>query len=224
MLRDRKETVSGKARKEMAGRTRRTPVVPRTERGRSTRQRLIDAAIQEIGAKGIAGTRVDEITQSVGCGYGTFYKYFSSKIDLVRQVMSEVYGEIHRESFASLPEGYPTEESIRDSVTRLVAAIKRHREVLLAMDRAAGIDPELLRLRNSLLHRDLEELARRIEALKKTGAGIDLDPFAASLALNSMVEEMSRRWLLYEDRLPEEVFVDTIVKIFAAVLVPDEPS
>lgn len=192
--------------------------MPSTPRGQRTRARIIEAAIRVMGEKGIAGTRVEEVTRRAGCGYGTFYKYFASKIDLVRQVMTEVYGEIHRESFASLPEGIPDEETIRSGIERTVRSIQKHREVLLALERAVGLDPELLELRNRLLHQDVEELERRMADLESQGFELGLDPFAASLALNSMVEEMSRRWLYYEDRLSEKTFIETLVRIFQSVL------
>lgn len=195
-----------------------TPVVPSTARGRLTRQRLIEAAIQTIEEKGIAETRVEEITRRVGCGYGTFYKYFSSKIDLVRQVMTEVYGEIHRESFPPTSDQENLENLVRIGISSMVEAIKKHRKILLALERAVGLDSDLLELRNRLLHRDVEELERLIRLFEEADYSFELDPFAVSLALNSMVEETARRWLLYEDRISEEVFIATMVGIFTATL------
>jgi AcrR family transcriptional regulator len=203
--------------RDVAGRRKQPPVVPSTARGRITRQRLVEAAILAIGEKGIAETRVAEITRRVGCGYGTFYKYFSSKIDLVRQVMTEVYDEIHRESFPPISDQATPEELVRVGITSMVEVIDKHRNILLALERAVGLDSDLLALRDKLLHRDVEELERRIHLFERAGYGLGLDPFAVSLALNSMVEEMSRRWLFYEDRISEEVFIDTIVGIFMAI-------
>ena len=202
----------------MAARRQHPLVIPSTARGQLTRQRLMEAAIQVIEERGIAEARVEEITRRVGCGYGTFYKYFSSKIDLVRQVMTEVYDEIHRKSFPLDSDQEDLEDLVRTGVTNMVEVIKKHRKILLTLERAVGLDSNLLELRNRLLHRDVEELERRIRMLEDAGYGFELDPFATSLALNGMVEETARRWLLYEDRLSEEVFIATIVGIFSATL------
>jgi AcrR family transcriptional regulator len=52
---------------------------PKTERGRRTLRRLLDAAGEEFGTRGYHETAISHITQRAGAGLGTFYVYFKSK-------------------------------------------------------------------------------------------------------------------------------------------------
>ena len=181
---------------------------PRTARGEDTRQRLIKAAIEVIGERGIAATRVDDVVQAVGCAHGTFYKYFGGKLDLIRQVMTDVYREIHE---AALSSSYslPIEEMIRVGITRMADTVLRLRPILRTLEGTVGIDPELTELRYSLVHRDVETLAQWIVWIERVRCAQVADPYLLALALASMVDEMSRRWLLYEEQISREAFIDS---------------
>jgi SAM-dependent methyltransferase len=52
---------------------------PRTERGRKTLRRLLEAAAQEFGERGYHEAAITGITQRAGVALGTFYTYFESK-------------------------------------------------------------------------------------------------------------------------------------------------
>ena len=56
-----------------------TDKTPRTERGRRTMRRLIEAAAQEFGQRGFHEAAITGITQRAGVALGTFYTYFQSK-------------------------------------------------------------------------------------------------------------------------------------------------
>lgn len=70
----------------MSGRKRLLPL-PKTGRGEITRKKLLDAARREIGRRGFADTSVSSITAEAGVGQGTFYIYFRSKEDVLRELV-----------------------------------------------------------------------------------------------------------------------------------------
>ena len=70
----------------MSGRRRLLPL-PKTGRGEITRQKLLAAARREIGRRGFADTSVSSITAEAGVGQGTFYIYFRSKEDVLRELV-----------------------------------------------------------------------------------------------------------------------------------------
>lgn len=196
----------------------RRPPAPRTVKGQETRRRLIQAAIQVIGENGLLGARVNEIVRRAGYGYGTFYKYFASKSDLVRQVMAEVYADLHREAFRPDTGAVSPEELIRSGVEGYIDGVARYAPILRAFGRAVEVDPELLELRDRLLHRDVEAMANSIVRWQQAGYRPLGDPYLVSLALNCMADEMSRRWLAYEARVSKEAYVATLQAVFEAVL------
>jgi AcrR family transcriptional regulator len=53
--------------------------IPKTARGRKTRDRLLQAAETEFGKHGYHQAAISDITQRAGVALGTFYTYFDSK-------------------------------------------------------------------------------------------------------------------------------------------------
>jgi AcrR family transcriptional regulator len=67
----------------------------RTERQRlRTRRLLLDAGRTLIAAKGVAGLRIQDITNEADIALGGFYNYFSSKEELLEAVMTESLSEL----------------------------------------------------------------------------------------------------------------------------------
>jgi len=63
---------------------------PRTERGRKTLRKLIDAAAAEFGERGYHDAAITGITQRAGVALGSFYTYFESKEEVFRALVREM--------------------------------------------------------------------------------------------------------------------------------------
>ena len=72
---------------------------PKTERGRRTLRRLLEAAEQEFGARGYHETAISHITTSAGVALGTFYVYFKSKEEVFRALVADM-GAMTRHALA----------------------------------------------------------------------------------------------------------------------------
>jgi AcrR family transcriptional regulator len=64
--------------------------IPKTARGRKTRDRLLEAAEVEFGEKGFHETAISDITQRAGAALGTFYTYFESKQEIFAALVSYI--------------------------------------------------------------------------------------------------------------------------------------
>lgn len=62
--------------------------LPKTARGRKTRNRLLEAAEIEFGEKGFHEAAISGITQRAGVALGTFYTYFDSKQEIFAALVS----------------------------------------------------------------------------------------------------------------------------------------
>ncbi|WP_342641543.1 TetR/AcrR family transcriptional regulator [Rhodoligotrophos ferricapiens] len=62
----------------------------RAEKAEATRARLFAAAIEVVGEHGYAGTSVALITQRAKVAQGTFYNYFTSRQDLLDQLLPSI--------------------------------------------------------------------------------------------------------------------------------------
>lgn len=60
---------------------------PKTGRGETTRRKILEAAQREIGRRGFAEASVATITAEAGVAQGTFYIYFRSKEDVMRELV-----------------------------------------------------------------------------------------------------------------------------------------
>ena len=61
--------------------------VPSTERGRATRERIVDAAALLFYRQGVGATGLEQIIEASDSGKGQIYHYFSGKPDLVVAVI-----------------------------------------------------------------------------------------------------------------------------------------
>ena len=64
-----------------------TRAEPRTERGRRTRDAIVDAAAELMYVRGIAATGVADVLEASGTGKSQLYHYFADKSDLVLAVI-----------------------------------------------------------------------------------------------------------------------------------------
>ncbi|MFA5538872.1 MAG: TetR/AcrR family transcriptional regulator [Gemmobacter sp.] len=88
--------------------TRRGPArsLPRTRRGRSTREAILRAAEEVIGARGFAGAAIADITRAAGIAQGTFYIYFETKEEVFRELVTEM-GRLTRKTLSEAVAGAP---------------------------------------------------------------------------------------------------------------------
>lgn len=61
--------------------------LPKTSRGRQTRDKLLQAAEVEFGEQGFHDASISGITQQAGVALGTFYTYFESKQEIYRALV-----------------------------------------------------------------------------------------------------------------------------------------
>ncbi len=62
--------------------------IPKTARGKRTREKLLAAAEIEFGENGFHEAAISGITQRAGVALGTFYVYFESKEEIFRALVS----------------------------------------------------------------------------------------------------------------------------------------
>ncbi len=119
--------------------------VPRTERGRRTLRKLLDAAAIEFGERGFHEASISGITRRAGTALGSFYTYFDSKDAIFRALVADMSGRV-RDHVAPAMEGAT---GAIDAEARALAAFLRfaraHQEIYRIVDEAEFVDPESFR-------------------------------------------------------------------------------
>lgn len=100
---------------------------PQQERSRTTRRRLLDAAVDCLGELGWSGTTVAVIARRAGVSRGAAQHHFRTREDLVTAAVSylgEAQVEVLRGQAADLPPGRSRIEPVVDMLLNLYAGPK----------------------------------------------------------------------------------------------------
>jgi AcrR family transcriptional regulator len=139
---------------------------PQQARSRQTHRRLLDAAVETLMARGLAGTRTSEVCGRAGVSQGALFKHFPSKAALLATTAEHLFAglvEDFRRGFARIG---GEEDRVAAAVRALAAIFREPRlEVALELYAAARTDAELRAALAPVLARHRENLHREARAL-----------------------------------------------------------
>lgn len=143
---------------------------PRTERGRATLRRLLDAAEAEFGERGFHEASISGITRRAGTALGSFYTYFDSKDAIFTALVRDMSARVAANAAAAVSEGASGLVRERQAFEGFLAFAREHKEIYRIIDEAEFADPESYRLH-------YEGTASRIAArLDEAVASGELEP------------------------------------------------
>jgi AcrR family transcriptional regulator len=118
---------------------------PRTERGRRTVRKLLEAAAQEFGQRGYHEAAITGITQRAGVALGTFYTYFESKEELFRALVRDM-SQATRAHVAEAVRGAPDRLAAeRLGLAAFIAFTRKHPELYRIIEEAQFVAEDVYR-------------------------------------------------------------------------------
>ena len=118
---------------------------PRTERGRKTLRRLIEAAAAEFGERGFHEAAITGITQRAGVALGTFYTYFESKEEVFRALVLDM-SRATRAHVAEAVKGAPDRLAAeRIGLEAFIAFTRKHPELYRIIEEAQFVAEDVYR-------------------------------------------------------------------------------
>lgn len=160
------------------------------------RSRIVAAAGEVLGRKGVGGATMEEIAREIGVSKGALYLYFPSKARLLEAVLTQQRNEMMRR-FEHLFEGGDVAQGIVDAID-VVLSDEFDPAVWNEVIAASASDPEI----RAVLIRDekedirqLKAILRRLEKQGRIPPISDLDVVADILMLligGSLVEVSTR--------------------------------
>ncbi|MGA3160627.1 MAG: TetR/AcrR family transcriptional regulator [Terracidiphilus sp.] len=81
------------------------PIRTQTERADQTRARILNAAVRQFSASGLAGARTEQIAEEAGVNKALLYYYYKSKEDLYAAALEFVFEGVRTASLALLEAG-----------------------------------------------------------------------------------------------------------------------
>lgn len=116
--------------------------LPRTERGRQTRRKLLDAAAIEFGEKGFHDASITGITTRAGTALGSFYTYFASKDEIFRALVADLSDKVRQRAAGVVISGMEGFETERAALTAFLQFAREHKEIYRIIDEAEFVDPD----------------------------------------------------------------------------------
>lgn len=209
---------------------------PITARGTRTKMKLIEAAEIVFARYGYTNASVVRITEAAGVGQGTFYLYFSSKLEIFEELVENLNRRVRHAMSEASGAAANRIESERAGFRAFFEFTAEHPALYRVVREAEFVSPKSLRLHYSRIVDGYIEGLREAQLLGEIG---DIDPTVAAWALMGIGEMIGMRWVLWGDspaagldsdptasgtsRVPDEVLDQMITFIRRALAVP-EPS
>ncbi|PEQ13818.1 TetR family transcriptional regulator [Novosphingobium sp. PC22D] len=119
--------------------------IPRTERGRKTLRKLLDAAALEFGERGFHDASITGITRRAGVALGTFYTYFDSKDEVFHALVRDLSGLVRDAARHALEGEHDAIGTERAALAAFLAFAREHKEIYRIIDEAEFVDPASFR-------------------------------------------------------------------------------
>lgn len=183
-----------------SGRPRSTGVVPHADsKYARTRTRILDAAAHVLSVKGYSATRLSDVAERAEVQAPAIYYYFSSRDELIEEVMASGLADMRRHLRATL-DALPANASPIDRILAAVEAHLRH-ELELSDYTTASIRnsrqiPERLRTRPANEFEGYGAIWRELfdEAAASGQLRADLDPRVAQLLVLGALNWAAEWW------------------------------
>ncbi|MBQ7503511.1 TetR/AcrR family transcriptional regulator [bacterium] len=104
------------------------------------REQLLDIAVSLFAKHGLEGTTTKDIAKAAGVSPGLLYHYYSSKEDLLLNVIKRFKSEANDELESDVLK-LPVEEGLLRILNRFNDKIEKDRDLILTITRAASIYP-----------------------------------------------------------------------------------
>jgi AcrR family transcriptional regulator len=122
-----------------------TDKTPRTERGRKTLRRVLEAAAQEFGERGYHEAAITGITRRAGVALGTFYTYFESKEEVFRALVRDMSQAVRLHVAEAVKDAPDRLAAERIGLEAFISFVRAHRELYRIIEEAQFVAHDVYR-------------------------------------------------------------------------------
>jgi AcrR family transcriptional regulator len=185
---------------------------PRTERGRKTLRRLLEAAAGEFGDRGFHEAAITGITARAGVALGTFYTYFESKEELFRALVRDMSHAV-RAHVAEAVQGAPDRLSAeRLGLAAYITFVRRHPELYRIIEEAQFVAHDAYREHYLTF---AQGYTRGLAAARDRGEISDGPDEPRAWALIGMSVFLGMRYGLWEEDLTPAEVADAAIDLIS---------
>lgn len=167
---------------------------PRTKRGELTKAKLLAAAETMFAEQGYQAASISRITERAHVAQGTFYLYFSSKLDLFEQLVDDLNRRVRKAMSDGAARGTNRAEAEREGFREFFAFTAEHPALYRVVREAEFVSPGAMRAH---YERIVDGYRDGLTRAKATGEIGDIDPEVAAWALMGVGEMIGMRYVLW---------------------------
>ena len=184
--------------------------IPKTARGRRTREKLLEAAEIEFGERGYHEAAISSITQRAGVALGTFYVYFESKEEIFRALVSYM-GHLTRAWIAERVAGASDRLTAeRQGLEAFIEFVRQHRDLYRIVSEAQFVAEDAFRRYYETF---ADAYRQNLEAAAARGEIRPGNQEIRTWALIGMNVFLGMRFAAWDDSVPAADVADTIAEL-----------
>ncbi len=180
---------------------------PVTSRGEATRRKLLDAAELEFGEKGFHAASVSSITLRAGVGQGTFYNYFPTKEDALRELVRHMGRQLRRTLSEATRGAKNRLEVERLGLEAFTSFSRGHQNLYRIVMQSQFVDEQIYREYYELLAQGYSTALRQAQHNGEIRGG---DPDAQAWALMGIAHFTGLRYGIWAESEPDRSVMETL--------------
>lgn len=181
---------------------------PQTARGRATRGALLDAAEEVFGEMNFEQASISEITRRAGVAQGTFYTHFTDKKSIFVELVQELSHSMRQAMSMAAAGGADRLDAEERGFAAFFEFIDKHRAVYRLLREAEFVDAEVHRWHYDRL---ADAYTKGVAAAVAKGElPSDLNPQVVAHCLMGIGDFIGLWWVAWGERIPDEVFTQTM--------------
>lgn len=194
----------------------------------ASRERIVEAARDEVLSKGILGLRVQDVAAKANVSVPLIYKYFEDRDGLLAEVLGRMFEEVvleyveaSEEYFAHLE--HPTIDDLAAVFARPSEELRRGRRWLRVQIMAASMEIPALRQRLSVVQGYINERTSQFMAMAQTriAGRIVVSPRALAIAVQATAMGLVLNDLVDDDeKLSDDEHYEMIRAMLASAITP----
>ncbi|MFN4277486.1 MAG: TetR/AcrR family transcriptional regulator [Ferrovibrio sp.] len=210
-----------------APRTRKRALpLPKTGRGEMTRRKILDAAKREIGRRGFAEASISTITAEAGVAQGTFYIYFRSKEDVMRELVLHM-GRMLRHHLTEATEDATNRiEAERLGLRAFLDFVRRNPDLYKVVEESQFVDEKVYRQYYTEFAKSYRiALAAAEKRGEITPGGTENATEVRAWMLMGIAVFLGQRYGLWDPKAPLDPIVDVATALLAhGMAAPKAPA
>ncbi|WP_218183961.1 TetR/AcrR family transcriptional regulator [Streptomyces sp. PKU-EA00015] len=190
-----------------------------------TRDALVAAARRIFERDGYLDARIVDIAAEAKVATGSFYTHFASKEDVFAAVLARLQDEMLH---AGVSDGGGDDgdggrkglwRGVEEANRAYLESYRRNAGLMAAMEQAAAVDPQFVRVRLERSRVFIDRSAAAIARLQRSGlADPELDPEITARALSAMVSRLAYATFALGESVPFDTLVETVTRLWTNAL------